>query len=184
MKNYLIFGFAMALAGALLTLVMFFAGFHSDIEKMQSGLARALGFIGPTAIAVTAIVLGTRARRAEVPATEPFGYAQALGTGVMIALFAALFNLVFTYLYFAVINPDFSDIVYQAQVAAMEAKGMAAAQIESAAPMMRRMMSPAIMTAFGVIFGFFWAVLVSLVTAAFLKRSTVDSFADTPPALG
>ena len=174
MKNYLIYGFAMAMAGALLTLIMFFAGFHSDAEKMQSGLAQAIGYVGPTAIAFTVIVLGTRARREEVPETEPFGYAQALGAGVMIGLFAALFNVVFSYLYFAVINPNFSDVAHQAQVAAMEAKGLTAAQIEGADAIMQRMMSPAILTAFGALFGFIWAVLVSLVTAAFLKRKTND----------
>ena len=183
MKHYLTFGFAMAVAGALLTLGMYFAGFHSDVEKMQSGIARVIGFVGPTAIAIVVIVLGTRARRMEVPATEPFGYAQALGAGVMIALFAAVFNLVFSYVYFTVVNPDFSDIVYQGQVAAMQAKGMSAAQIEGAESMMRKMISPVMMTVFGTIFGFVWTVLVSLVTAAFLKRQPADQFVDAPPPL-
>lgn len=178
MKNYLIYGFAMAIAGTVLMLIMFFAGFHTDVEKMQSGLAKAIGYIVPTAIAITMIVLGTRAQRAEVPATEPFGYAQALGAGVMVGLFAALFNLVFSYLYFAVINPNFSDVAYQAQVNAMEAKGVSSAQIEQAEPMMRRFMTPVMMTVFAAVFGFVWSVLVSLVTAAFLKRKTNE---ELPP---
>ena len=184
MKNYLIYGSVMAMAGALLTLIMFFAGFHSDVEKMQSGVAKGIGYIVPTAIAITVIVLGTRAQRAAISADKSFGYGQALGTGVMIALFAALFNIVFSYLYFALINPNFSDVVYQAQVAAMEAKGMSSAQIEGAEPMMRKMMSPVALTIFGTVFGFIWSVLISLITAAFLKRPASDELVDAPPVAG
>src|SRR5436190_20832879 len=97
MKNYLIYGFAMAVAGAVLAVVCYLLGLHSDPAKI--GTAQTLGIVGGCAIGITCIVLGTKARRAEVPVTEDFSYGRALGAGVMIPLFAALFGIVTNYLY-------------------------------------------------------------------------------------
>src|SRR5271169_3395189 len=95
MKTCALYGFITALAGAFLVLALFFLGFHSDAAKLTA--AQAIGGIGGLAIGATCTVLGVRARRAEVPATEDFGYGRALGAGVMISIFAALLNSLFGY---------------------------------------------------------------------------------------
>jgi hypothetical protein len=178
MKTYLTYGFAMAVGGMLLTLVLFFLGFHSSADKLSA--ANWLGFIGGCGIGIACIVLGTKVRRAEVPATEEFGYGRALGTGVMITLFAALFGIVTTYLYFQLINPGFLDLTVQARLDEMEAKGVSGAALEQAEKMVRMMMKPAIMAAFGFVGGMINGPIISLITAAFLKRTVSDE----PPALG
>lgn len=172
MKTYLSFGFACTLGGALLLLVLYFLGLHSDPEKL--GTAQWIGGLGGAAIAATCITLGIKARRAEIPPTEDFGYGRALGTGVMIALFAALFGLVTNYLYFNVVNPGFNDVTVQAQIAKWEAAGRSATQIEQGEKGMRMFMKPAIQAAFGFIFGFVFNVVISLIAAAFLKRPAVE----------
>jgi hypothetical protein len=123
-------------------------------------------------------VLGTKAKRATVPTTEDFGYGSALGAGVMISLFAALFGIVTTYLYAAVINPGMTDIAMQAQIAKWEAAGLSGTSIERAEAMMRKMMSPPIQACFGFVFGMIFSTIISLITAAFLKREAVT---DVPP---
>lgn len=172
MKTYLTYGFAMALAGALVTLVLFFLGFHSDPAKVQTGnwISTPLLII----ITVVCLVLGTKARRAEVPATEEFGYGRALGSGVMIVLFSALFGIVTTLLYATVINPGFADVLVQAQAAQMEAKGIGSAQIEQMEKGMRFMMKPPMMAVFGFVSTMFWGAVVALITSAFLRRPAAE----------
>src|SRR5215217_3994138 len=102
MKTYLTYGLAMAIAGALLILMLYLLGFHSDPAKLET--AQALGMIGGLVIGVVCITLGIKARRAELPLTENFTYGRALGTGVMIALFASLFGLVTSFAYAKFIN--------------------------------------------------------------------------------
>lgn len=168
MKTYLTYGFVMSLAGALLTLVLFFLGFHADAAKLQT--ANWIVFPVVLIISVASIVLGTKARRAEVPASEPFGYGRALGAGVMIALFGAIFSVFFNYLYAHMINPGYNEVIVQAQIAKWEAAGMSGAQIERAEEMMRKMMTPVAQAIFGLVVAFVTGTIISLITAAFLKR--------------
>lgn len=168
MKTYLTYGLFIALGITLISLILFFLGYHSDAAKL--GTAQAIGMVGALAVSIVLTVLGVKARRAEIPLTEPFGYGRALGAGVMITLFAVLFGAVTNYLYTHVINPGFSDVMVQAQIEKWEAKGMSAAQIEGAEAMMRKMMHPAIQALFGVVFGMLFGTIISLIAAAFLKR--------------
>jgi len=173
MKTYLTYGLFSALGITLVSLILFFLGYHSDAAKL--GTAQLIGTIGALAISITLTVLGIKARRAEVPATEPFGYGRALAAGVMITLFAVLFGAVTNYLYNHVINPGFSDIMVQAQIEKWEAKGMTAAQIEGAESMMRKMMHPAAQAVFGILAGMVFGTVISLIAAAFLQRPAVPA---------
>jgi hypothetical protein len=181
MKIYLIYGFAMAVAGAVLGVGLYLLGFHSDPSKLA--MAQILGGVFGITIGVVCITLGTKARRAQIPATEEFGYGRALGAGVMIALWASLFGIVTTILYATVINPDFVDVIVQAQLEKFEAKGMTAAQIEGAERMVRKMTSPGIQACFNFAGGLFFGTLISLVTAAFLKRPAAPVHYDAPPVV-
>ena len=182
MKTYLTYGGAMAVAGAILVLTLFFLGFHSEAAKLDA--AQTIGLCGGIAIGAVCIVLGTKARLAEVPPTEEFGYGRALGTGVMIVLFASLFGLVTNFLYFQFINPHFTDVIVQAQLAKMEAKGLQGAQLDQAEKMMRTMMNPGLQAVFGFCGGMITGTILSLITAAFLKRPATSDLGETPPALG
>ena len=168
MKTYVTYGFYMSLASALVVFALYFLGFHSEAAKLST--AQTLQMVTGLAIGIATIVLGTKARRAEVPATEDFGYGRALGAGVMITLFAALFGVVFNYVYSSFINPNFIEVMVQAQTEKFEAQGMSGEQIDRAVGMMRGMMQ----AAFGFIFGMFFGTVISLVTAAFLKRPATD----------
>ncbi|MSU51796.1 MAG: DUF4199 domain-containing protein [Opitutaceae bacterium] len=168
MKTCVAYGFALTLAGALLSLSLFFLGFHSDADKV--GTAQIISSVALFGITTIAIVLGIKARRAEVPGTEDFGYGRALGAGVTIGLFAALFNIVTNYFYLRIINPGFCDILVQAQIYKWEAAGMTAERIEQAEETMRKMLHPAIQGAFAFVGGLFFSTIISLIAAAWLKR--------------
>ena len=181
MKTCLTYGFAMAFGGMLVVFAMFFLGMHDSPEKLDTaqGIQTGLGL----ALGVACIVSGTKARRAEVPAAEPFGYGAALGTGVMIALFAALLGLLTNYLYGAVINPHFTGVMLQAQVDKLAANGVPSDKIEQIQKMTAVMMKPPVLAAMGFVSGMLFGTLISLITAAFLKRPAAENLADAPPPL-
>jgi hypothetical protein len=168
MKTYLTYGFVMAIAGALLTLALYFLGYHSDVEKLSS--AQMIGSIGGLIIGVAVIILGIKARRAEIPESEPFGYGSALWAGVAISFFGSLFGIITNLVYFKLINPGMMDLIVQTQLDKMEAKGMSGAQLEQAEKMVRMMTGPVISSAFGFIAGFIFGTIIALIVAAFLRR--------------
>ena len=169
LKTYLKYGGAMAGGGFLITLVLFLIGLHSDASKLSAAqwTQGCLGLV----IGIVCIVLGTKERRATTPADAEFGYGQALGAGVMVTLIGALIGIATNMLYTQVINPGFNDLLVQAQIAKWEAAGMSAARIEQAEGVMRKMMNPAIQACFAFLGGMIFGTVISLITAAFLKRS-------------
>lgn len=168
MKTSLAYGAAMAIAGAILNLIFYFAGLHDSAEKLR--IAQWLGIVGALAIGITCLALAIREKRAQYPADREWGYGPALGGGVLAGLFGSLFGLITAYAYFAVINPGFCDVIHQMQVATMEARGMSASQIERAEPVLRKMLSPVVMTLMQGASGFVWSLVLSLIVAAFLRK--------------
>lgn len=173
MNTYLTYGAAIALCNALVTFGLYFTGFHSEASKLQT--ANLISGVSSLIICVTCVVLGTRARRAEVPAAEEFGYGRALGTGVLIVLFASLFGAITTFVYAQVINPGLPDLIIQNQTAQLEAKGVPAAQIEQMQKVSRMFVSPGVQAIFALIFGMIFGTIISLITSAFLKRSAFEN---------
>jgi hypothetical protein len=168
MKTCSLYGFISALAGAFVTLILYFLGFHSDASKLQ-----AAGWIGSLlgiAVTVACLVLGVKARREETPKEADFGYGKAVGAGTLISLVASFLSSVFAYVYYAFINPAFTDLMVQNQMAKMEARGMSGDQLEKAESFTKWMMSagPASVMAFFYIF--ILGVILALIVAAFMKR--------------
>ncbi|HZP59858.1 MAG TPA: DUF4199 domain-containing protein [Opitutaceae bacterium] len=180
MKTYLTYGFLLALANAILTLIFYLLGFHSDPEKLR--LAQIVAAIASPVITITGLVLGMRARRAAAPATEEFSYGRALGAGMMVTLFAALFGTIFYYVYLRFINPDFTDVIMQAETAKLEAKGVSGAKLEQAQNFMRMFLQPGMQIVVGFIGTVIWGTVISLVAAAFVKRPALPPATPVTPA--
>jgi hypothetical protein len=168
MKTYLTYGSAMAGGGFVLVMVLYILGLHSDPAKLS--IAQWVQTIVGLGISITCIVLGTKARRSQVPPAEEFSYGSALGAGVMISVVASLIGIATTYLYAGVINPGFVDVLLQAQANQLEASGMSADKIEQLQSITAIWMKPAALSALGFLSGVILGTLISLITAAFLKR--------------
>lgn len=177
MKTYFTYGSAMAGGGFLLSLALYILGYHSDPAKLS--VANWVQGCGGLGISIACIVLGIKARRAQVPVTEEFGYGSALGAGVMVSIFAALVGLVTTYLYMGVINPELSSIIIQAQADQLEAQGMSADKIEQIQKVSAPFMKLPMQMVFGFLGGILFGTLISLISAAFLKRSVTDQLPAT-----
>jgi len=169
MKTCSLYGFILAVATAVLTLILYFLGLHSDPAKL--GMAKWIGGLGGLAIGIAVTVMGVKARRAEVPESEEFGYGRALGAGVLISLVSSAIGSIFTYAYVAFINTGYAEVVVQEQMDKLQARGMSGAQLDQAEKMTRLFTTPVAMTVFGFIATFIFGVVISLIIAGFLKRA-------------
>ncbi len=180
MKTALTYGAAMAVANTLVTLILYLAGLHDSAEKLR--LAQWVGGLAGAGVTIGALTLAIREKRTAFPADETWGYGNAVGCGLLTTVFGSLFGTIAGYVYFAFIHPDMSDVIYQGQVAAMEARGMPAAQIERAEPIMRKWMSPPILALIQLFFGFVWSTVLTLIVAIFLRRRP-EVAPDAPPSI-
>lgn len=158
----------MAMGVALLTLALFFLGYHSDPARFDA--AQRMMTIGGGVIAVGGITLGVRARRGELSPEQSFTYGRALLVGIQIGFFARLFEAIFNLGYSTVINPGFLELISEHEVAAMEAKGMSSEAIEKATGVMHIILHPGVQFIATIIVGMIFSTLISLIVAAFLKR--------------
>lgn len=161
----------MALAGAFLVLGLYFAGLHNDPDKMSLG--QNIGMIGGITISIVVMLMGVREKRDLTPADKKWGYGSAFGTAFLIGLFGSLIAVVFNYAYFFHINPGFSELVFQTELAKLEAKGVAQDVIDGAEPMLKMMTSSTAMIITGGIFGAIGNGLIALMVAAFCKNRPV-----------
>ena len=181
MKTTFKFGLGIGIAGAVLNLILFFAGFHDTPEKMQT--SQWIGGILGLSISVGGVLLAMRARRAETPLDEDFGYGRALGTGTLTVLWSSLVGSVLQALYIGVINPNFQEIMVEGQIAKMEAQGVPSEQIDAAEKIMTMMGGPIPQALTVLIGGFIFGFIISLIVAIFVRREAVETF-DSPPPLG
>lgn len=177
MKTSLTHGFYIALAGAFLAMALYLLGFHSDPEKF--GMGQTIGTVGGLAISIVFMLMGVREKRANTLSDKKWGYGAAMGTAFMIGLFGTLIAVVFNYLYFFHINSGFSDLVFQNEIAKLEAQDVPAQAIENAESVIKMMTSPPAMLATGAIFGLIGHTVIALIMAAFTKNRPET----TPPTV-
>jgi hypothetical protein len=168
MKTCALYGFISALAGAFLILIMYFLGLHSDISKL--GTANTIGNTCALVIGVTCTVLGVRARRAEVPAGEGFGYGSALWAGILVTFFASLLSAIFNYAYNDFINPGLSEILVQDSINKLEARGISGDRLEKMESFYRSLFTPGWECVIAFVVGMIFGLIISLIVAAILKR--------------
>lgn len=183
MKTPLLYGFMSALVGAVVMFGLHFAGYYDEADKLGTG--RTIGMVLGIVVIVAAMVLAIRERRADCPADKEWGYGSALGTAFLTGLFSTVFSTIVAYAYFSFINPGFSDLVFQAEVAKMEAAGAAQEQIDAASGIMRKMMSPGVMTVMQLFGGIVTSLLIALIVAIFFRKqpAAAPSEVGTPPVV-
>lgn len=179
MKTTFIYGIGIAVASFMMGLILFFAGFHSDADKLPTG--QIIGSIGAVIITVVGLVLALKARREEFAPEEGFGYGRALGTGVLTSLWSSILGAILTIVYATVINPGMQEMIIESEIAKLEEQGIPAANIEQAEGIMTFMTSPAMMGVSNLIMSFVFGFIFSLIIAAFLKRAPVDVVPPPPP---
>ncbi len=165
MKTQLVYGFAIALAGLLLQVLLTLAGLYSDPSKL--GMAQGIATILGLAISIGGTYFGIRACRSAVPADQAYPYGRAFSAGFGITLYTAILGIFTTLLFFNVIDRNVREVMLQAQIDKMTAKGIDAEKAES---LMRTMMSTPVLLITAFFSVLIMGTLISLIVAAFLRR--------------
>lgn len=174
MKTPLLYGFGMALAGFVVTLLMFAAGFHTPDRFL---LGMILGGIAAITLTVVGLVLGIRAVRKE-KGPGPFTYGQGLLAGLAISLFSTVFGIAFQQLYARVINPHFNETIIEWTQGLLEKAEMPSDEIEAKIAEAREKSAVVPQVRNGLIGGMIFGLILSLIIAIFFRRAGEN--ADSP----
>lgn len=172
MKTPLTYGALLALIGALVTFGCFFAGLHDSVDTLKTAqwITSLVGLVAT----VVCLLLAMRAQRAELAPDRPWGYGPALGVGVLTGLWAAIIGAAVMYVYVSVINPQYSELIYQARVASLQAKNLPPEAVENTSAMMRRFDTPIVLTLSQLIGSFVGNVILALIVAIFVRRPRAE----------
>ena len=179
MKTYLKYGGAMAGAGFVSMVLCYVAGLW-DAQNLGTGMI--VGIVLGIIINTVGIVLGTRAVRSPT-GTQGFSYGRAFKTGLLISSFAAAAGVVTNGIFFGVVNPNYHETTIVWTKGLMERMGAPAAQVEKAEEQMRTKGGLVRQLANGVIGALVFGGVISLITAAFMKRPPSDEETDGPPVI-
>ncbi len=125
--------------------------------------------LGRTVFLIAGLIMGMKAYRDKV-LNGNMSYGQALGFGVLMALFASVLLGFYMYLLYALIDPGLMEREFSIAEEKLLNKGMSADQIETQMNMARKFASPAL-SAIGTLFGItFWGFLLSLIISIFMKK--------------
>ena len=106
-------------------------------------------------------------------------YGEALGAGVIIFLYYAIIMAVFTYLLYAVIDPDLIDKQLAFTEEEMIKRGIPESAIEAGMKVQTKMMKPVIMAPLSIFGSMIQGLIMSLIVAAFVRKEG-NPLIDTP----
>ena len=164
LKPTLEYGVISALVMIAYTLVAYFLGFI-----MQSLLNWVITmFI--YAVLITWVLTNYRSSEGE----GYLNYGRALGIGTLSFVWAGLITAIFSYFFFANIAPDLIDQILEKQYNEMIEDGMSEDMADMITRQSERFMTPFWMSIGGFFSSVFFAFIISLIAAAFVRKSPLD----------
>ena len=97
-------------------------------------------------------------------------YGQAVGSGVVIFLYYSIISGIFTYILYAVIDPELTAKQLALAEELMVSKGYTQEIIDAGMNIQKKIMTPAIMTVFGIFASMLTGVIMSLLVAIFVRK--------------
>lgn len=169
MSTTLLYALIMAIAQIVVNLISFFLGYQTD--RISSGTW--FGFM-PLVVSIVVLTLGIRAVREEQEG-KYLTYGKGVGTGVLIALYSSLIGAVYSYIHLTFVNPNFADYMIEASRIKWAAAGMSESKMDGAEKFMRPLFKPLVQSLISMGLGIFFGTILSLIIAAFLKRTPPET---------
>ncbi len=162
-KIALNYGLYMALGTIALSVIVYVMGMTYEQPWWQS--------VGNFLIMILAIVYGLKAFKSTGDGFLSLG--DALKTGLAISLVAGIIGIIFNYIFVNFIEPDFMANMLEVTRENMLEQNpeMTSDQVETAMGFTEKMMSPAIMAAFGIIASLFFGFIISLIAGLIMKQN-------------
>ncbi|GHC52931.1 DUF4199 domain-containing protein [Ulvibacter litoralis] len=157
------YGIVLALATIFVSVIVYATGMTYEQPWWQS----VLNF----AATIAAIVYGIKTFKKD---NDGFlSLAEALKTGLAIALIAGIIGSIFTYIFVTIIEPDFVVNMLEASRVKMieQNPNMTEEQMEMGLGMAEKMMSPGIMVAIGIIASLFFGFIIALISGLVMKNN-------------
>lgn len=159
-------GFITALASMLATTIYY---------STDNFFSKSKSWVDIAIIAAGVVTCGIMYRQS-IDEKDPFPYPKAFGLGMATTLFASLILAVFTFVLYKFIDPDLISQLMTNSEEALIASGFSDEMVEQQLEMSSKLMSPAFMSISTIFVVLFSGLIVSLITAIFLKKKTVDGF--------
>ncbi len=162
-KTALHFGIILGIVSVLISVIIYALGMAYD-QDWKTGM---IGFIAMAII----IFLGIKKYKELNEGYITLG--QAIKTGVGIALIGGIISVIYSYLFMNFIEPDFVvNTMAGAEEKMLERNpNLTDEQIEQALSISKKMMSPVIMSAIGIVWSLFLGLIISLVSGLILKKT-------------
>lgn len=97
-------------------------------------------------------------------------YGRALGTGMVIFIYAAVIIAIFSYLLYTVIDPELIDKSLSAAAAKLESKGIPESSMDAALSMQEKMLKPWIISLSSIFNTLLMGFIMSLITSIFITK--------------
>lgn len=152
-------GLIIGLLGIVYSLVIYF--FDLSLNKIQ-------GYVFMVILVIVLFFLVKSYRDNYSHGMITFG--QALGAGLIIFLYYSLIMAVFTYILYAVIDPDLSGKMLAGAEEQMLKKGIPQEQVDAGMAIQAKIMKPPIMALIGILSSMFTGFIISLLVAAFVRK--------------
>jgi hypothetical protein len=141
-----------------------------------SGVDLSKPYWGWIGYAITAVILFMAHRYYKSNGDGYMNYGQGIGIAFWQGLIGGAISHVFSYFYVKFVDTAFIDAVKDAQVAAMEEKGLSEEQIEQASKISEMFMNPEVMMSMGFVFAIISAVIIGLILTIFTQKARPETF--------
>jgi hypothetical protein len=162
----LIYGVGTGLVLIVLSLILYVANLY------MNEVLRYLEYV----IMIAGMVIGSLQYR-KVQLKGFMTYGQAFSTNFLIGLFATVVSVIFFFFYIKYINTGLIDEIMAQVRTKMEAKAgnMSQEQMDQSMMWTEKFMSPVWMVIWGFLVSAFWAAILSLIIAIFIKKKNPDA---------
>jgi hypothetical protein len=157
--------FGLILAGTLIGLSLLFFGLALDKNETVQSISSILNIL----INAVIVFIGIRAER-ETTGNGFISFGKGFSTGMMITLIGSAITGVYTYLYFAFLNPGMITFIRMKQEEEMLKRGMSDEAVEKMADNMHAWTTPELMTLFAFLGMILIGLVISMICAAILKK--------------
>ncbi len=136
---------------------------------------KSLGYVSIAIMVVGIVVIQINHKKQQ---GNILTYGQGVGIAVVAMVYTGIITMVYTYLIYAVIDPDFYQqfLLFMEEEATTKLieKGMGEDQIQLALDMQQKFQSPVILAVGAAINSIFMGLIVSLISSIFIKKAPSD----------
>ncbi len=165
------------LIAGLLNIIVSILFYLSDPHSLKTSGNWIQSIIGWTLLLVILIVAGKQ-RATELD--NNFTYNNGFGFSFMVGLPYSFITMVYIFVYFVFMNPELLPKIQEAQLEALQAKGLSDEEIDAQMSMINKFNSPIVYAIFSCFASILQAVIIGLIAAIFTKKTTnqaLDSIA-------